>query len=126
MPTVLHRGLATGFSVAETPFTGERDAVRNNTGQTVSHSVPGLAVGPTLPPTTGRTPVARPPVLPDAGGYPCQPKSVPGFGAGSPEENGEREALATNALDDFAVSQLIQLFQILDEWDRGTHATKAM
>ena len=106
--------------------TGERDAVRNNTGETVSHSVPGLAVGPTLPLTTGRTPGARLPVLPAAGGHLCQPKSVPGFGAGSPEENCEREALATNDLDDFAVSQLIQFFQMLDEWDRGPHATKTM
>ena len=107
-------------------YLGERDAVRSNTGQTVSHSVPGLAVGPTLPPKTGRNPGARPPVLPAAGGYACQPKSVPGFGAGSPEENCEREALASNDLDDFAVSQLIQLFQLLDEWDRGPHATKTM
>src|SRR5262249_20731971 len=59
-------------------------AVRSNSGQTVSHSVPGLAVGPTLPPKTGRNPGARPPVLPAAGGYTCQPKSVPGVRGGKP------------------------------------------
>ena len=107
-------------------YTGERDAVRNNTGQTVSHSVPGLAVGPTLPPTTGRTPGARPPAFPAGGGSTCQPKSVPGFGDGVPEENRERAALAANELDDLAVSQLIELFQLLDEWDRGPHAAEIM
>jgi hypothetical protein len=106
--------------------TGERDAVRNNTGLTVSHSVPGLAVGPSIPPTTGRTPEARPPVLTAEGGIPCQPKSVPGCGAGSSTENCEREALASNELDDIAVSELIHLFQLLDEWDRGPHAAKTM
>jgi hypothetical protein len=106
--------------------TGEWSAVGIKTGQAVSHSVPGLAVPPTPPLTTGRTPGTRPPVLPAAGGYTCQPKSVPGFGAGSPEENCEREALASNELDDLGVSQLIQLFQLLNKWDGGAHATKTM
>ena len=105
---------------------GERDAVRSKTGQTVSHSVPGLAVGPTLPPTTGRTPGARPPVFSAEGGAPCQTKSVPGVGDGVPKENCEREALASSEVDDHSVSQLIQLFRTLDEWDRRLHATKAM
>lgn len=105
---------------------GERDAVRNNTGQTVSHSVPGLAVGPSISPTTGRTPGARPPIFSAEGGAPCQPKSVRGVGARSPEENREREALASTDLDDFAVSQFIQFFQLLDEWDRGLHANEIM
>src|SRR4051812_45867953 len=102
---------------------GERDAVRTNTGQTVSHSVPGLAVGPTLPPTTGRKPGARPPdFLPAAGGYPRQPKSVQGYGDRVPTKHREREALASSELDDHSVSHLIQLFRLLDEWDRRLHA----
>jgi hypothetical protein len=105
---------------------GERDAVRNKTGQTVSHSVPGRAVGPTLPLTTGRTPGARPPVFPAAGGYTCPTKSVQGRGDGVPTKDREREALASSEVDDHSVSQLIQLFRLLDEWDRRLHATKAM
>lgn len=113
-------------AMASGSFVGERDAVRTNTGQTVSHSVPGQAVGPTLPPTTGRKPGARLPVFRAEGGSICLPKSVPGFGGGVPKENREREALATSDLDDHAVSQLIQLFELLDEWDREPHAAKAM
>jgi hypothetical protein len=105
---------------------GERDAVRSKSGQTVSHSVPGQAVEPSIPPTTGRKPGSRPSAFPAAGGFTCLPKSVPGLGAGGPEENREREALASADLDDFAVSQLIQFFQLLDEWDRGPHAAEIM
>lgn len=116
--------------------TDERDAVRNNTGQPVSHSGPGLAVGPTLPQTTGRTPGARPPSSPAEGGVLCQPKSVQGGGDGIPaegaracacaEESSEREALAASDLDDYSISLLIEFFLILDEWDRAANATKTM
>lgn len=39
---------------------GKRGAVRNNSGEPVDHSGPGLGVGPTTPPTAGRKPVACP------------------------------------------------------------------
>lgn len=116
--------------------TDERDAVRNNTGQPVSHSGPGLAVGPTLPETTGRTPGARPPSFPAEGGVLCQPKSVQGCGDGIPaesardsacaEETCEHEVLAASDLDDYSTSLLIEFFLILDEWDRAANATQAM
>src|SRR6185312_11105328 len=41
--------------------TGKRRAARNNSGQTVDHSVPDLGVGPTTPATSGRNPEACPP-----------------------------------------------------------------
>ena len=44
----------------------ERDAVRKNSGQPVHQSGPGLT-GPTLSPTAGRKPEARPPVQPKTG-----------------------------------------------------------
>ena len=50
----------------EKPNTGERDAVRDNSGQPVHQSGPGLT-GPTLSPTAGRKPEARPPVQPKTG-----------------------------------------------------------
>ena len=40
---------------------GKRGAVRNNSGQTVDHSVPDLGVGPTNSETSGRNPEACPP-----------------------------------------------------------------
>lgn len=46
---------------SEDDFTGKRDAARNNSGQTVDHSVPDLGVGPTIPATSGRNPEACPP-----------------------------------------------------------------
>ena len=66
---------------------GKRGAVRNNSGQPVDHSGPGLGVGPTTPLTAGRKPEACPP---------SQPKSGQGFGDGVP---GGGEAVGSSSLD---------------------------
>ena len=114
---------------------GERDAVRINSGESVTHSDPGLTVGPTLPLTTGRKPGARPPSprvrTPEPDGFKehreaglCQPKSGQGFGDRVPESVG-REAPALS-LDDFTTSQLREFFEMLDRWDREAHEHKIM
>src|SRR5438128_2313102 len=59
---------------------GKRDAVRNNSGQPVTHSGPGLGLGPTIPNTAGLNPAACPPNSDTS----SQPKSGQGFGDGVP------------------------------------------
>jgi hypothetical protein len=103
---------------------GKRSAVRNNSGEPVHPSGPGLGVGPTPPPTAGRKPEACPPkslgvsIRP----APSQHKTgrVPEGGA-----LGGREAPALS-LDAFSVSQLRQLFGLLDQWDREAAHAKTM
>jgi hypothetical protein len=116
-------------------LTGERDAVRIDSGSPVDHSGPGLTVGPTLPATTGRKPVARLPVFHNTDQSPyevkerreaaiCQPKSGQGCGDSVPASD-EREALALS-FDDFSISQLREFFELLDRWDREAHGTQTM
>jgi hypothetical protein len=119
--------------------TGERDAVRiPNSGLPVDHSGPGLRVGPTLPATAGRKPEARLPIISApvhsvenigvkesrAAGL-SQRKSGQGFGDRVPV-NVEREAFALGAfpaeLDPASISQMRELFELLDRWDRESNA----
>jgi hypothetical protein len=93
---------------------GKRDAARNNSGEPVDHSGPGLGVGPTSPPTVGRKPAACPPIGfgggsgvgsgvgvdlgVDVGGNISQHKSGQGSGDGVPGgANGESAVLRSNA-----------------------------
>jgi len=69
---------------------GKRGEVRNNSGQPVDHSGPGLGVGPTTPPTAGRKPEACPPISAS------QHKSGQGSGDGVP---GGGEAAVVSSLD---------------------------
>jgi hypothetical protein len=64
---------------------GKRGAARNNSGQTVDHSVPDLGVGPTTPATSGRNPEACPP----------RSRSIDndGTGEGDGSDSSRREAL---------------------------------
>jgi hypothetical protein len=126
---------------------GERSAVRQKSGQSVSQSDPGLR-RPTPPSTAGRKPAARPPVQfhpaagskddsrPRAAGY-TQRKT--GRGAGqSPAVQTQREAMGSftpradsdsvlpYALDDSHITALIEFFQTLDRWDREAHAAQVM
>ncbi len=71
---------------------GKRGAVRSNSGVPVDHSGPGLGVGPTTPPTTGRKPEACPPTS----FSPSQHKSGQGSGDGVP---GGGEAAVVSFLD---------------------------
>jgi hypothetical protein len=66
-------------------LTGKRDAARNNSGQTVDHSVPDLGVGPTNSETSGRNPEACPP----------RSQSIDNDGAGDTDgsDGSRREAL---------------------------------
>jgi hypothetical protein len=108
--------------------TDERIAADSNSGDTVTHSVPGLK-RPTHSATAGRTPAARPPLL--------QPKSGPGYGAGSPaslppgcaadrgaESDDDAQASPLSCthnqpveLDDFAIRQIREVFELLHSWD---------
>lgn len=91
---------------------GKRGAVRNNSGEPVDHSGPGLGVGPTTPATTGRKPEACPPRVLDVdfvvdsrvdvgvgvGGAISQHKSGPGSGGGTPSgANDVSAVLRSNA-----------------------------
>src|ERR1035437_5643110 len=86
---------------------GERSAVRPKSGKSVHQSDPGLR-RPTPPPTVGRKPTARPPIL--NGSFtpsetnltlrkagPSQPKTGRGTGQ-SPAIQSRREAPGSNAV----------------------------
>lgn len=123
--------------------TGERSAVRPNSGASVYQSDPGLR-RPTPPATAGRKPEARPPVLLNPGFESAvalesraaglsQPKTGRGVGQ-SPAKDSQRIALSSSSeclkcdtpandpLDDFSIASVIQFFKILDRWDREAHA----
>jgi len=125
--------------------TGERSAVRLNSGQSVHQSDPGLR-RPTPPPTAGRTPEARPPIHShDFGvaakhreaGLPSQRKTGRGVGQ-SPAIELQREALDSSpasdphradpldtgraeSLSDEDIRQIIDFFKMLDRWEKETH-----
>ena len=134
--------------------TGERDAVGPKSGLSVSQSDPGLTT-PTLPPTAGRKPAARPPfhshgfdvgvaVAPESreAGLPSQPKTGRGTEQSSveylrreapdtdrtsdPREAGTLEARTVDSLSDDDVHQFIEFFKILDRWDREAHGHETM
>jgi hypothetical protein len=66
---------------------GKRSAVRNKSGLPVDHSGPELGVGPTTPPTSGRTPEACPPDLDSSqhkSGRRSRRQSLLGAGKASP------------------------------------------
>ena len=103
---------------------GKRSAVRNNSGEPVHPSGPGLGVGRTSPSTAGRKPEACPAHL-RAGDQPALSQHKTGR---EPEGGalGVREAHGTN-LDAHHISDLRQFFELLDRWDReATRASKAM
>jgi hypothetical protein len=127
---------------AEVTHMGERSAVRQKSGESVSQSDPGLR-RPTTPSTAGRKPAARPsvqfnPPIDSEGDY--RPRAAGGAqrktgrGAGqSPAILSQRAALCSftpsvesdavlpYALDDSQITALIEFFQILDRWDREAH-----
>jgi len=132
--------------------TGERSAVRLNSGQSVHQSDPGLR-RPTPPPTAGRKPAARPPVTPQwfgfdvvpesrEAGLPPQHKTGRGTEQSSveclqrealdtdptsdPREAGALDARTANSLSDDDIQQFIEFFTILDRWDREAHGTQTM
>jgi len=99
---------------------GKRDAVLPKSGLQVDHSCPVLT-GPTRSLRAGRKPDAcpvvsqgahLPPVIQPNGGRPSgqNPPTI----ADSPE-------LDTECLD-----RLIVFFQLLDQWERKSHAAKVM
>ncbi len=77
---------------------GKRGAVRNNSGEPVDHSGPGLG-RPTTPPTAGRKPEACPPVF---SSHPPQTKSGQGSGDRVP---GGGEAATPSSLDQIQVNR---------------------
>lgn len=93
--------------------TGERSAVGSKSGKPVHQSGPGLR-RPTPAITAGRNPAARP--------TPPQPKTGPGCGVGNPATPREREALALDTFDGSSIRQLIEFFELLDQWNREAHA----
>lgn len=130
------------YAKTDVCVTGERGAVELKSGQPVANSGPVLR-RPTTPVTAGRKPAARPPVLRGReAAPPPQPKSWPGFGAGSPEEiarervsasgpptdeSTRREAPALDQLDSEFIARLRALFELLDRWDReAQHEAKIM
>ena len=107
--------------------TGERIAAGINSGQTVTHSVPGLKQ-PTNSATAGRTPAARPPLLQlkSGRGMGQRPTSLL-FGREAHKEAADRDDATASALlvsepeslnlDDFAIQQIRQVFELLNTWD---------
>jgi hypothetical protein len=128
---------------------GERDAVGPKSGPSVHQSDPGLR-RPTLSPTAGRKPEARPPFhshgsdfgvgvatqLREAG-LPYQPKTGRVAGQGpaeyhqrealdscqtsDPREAGAHDARTADSLSDDDIQKFIDFFNILDRWDRAQH-----
>jgi hypothetical protein len=126
---------------------GERNAVGTKSGESVSHSDPGLR-RPTLRSTVGRKPTARPPthflLTPDteiqdsareAAG--SQPKNGRGSGQ-SPAIRARRTApgsftlsdqpslVLPYTLNDSQITDLIQFFETLDRWDKEAHGPQTM
>jgi hypothetical protein len=112
----------------------ERVAADSNSGNAVDHSAPGLKQR-THPPTAGRKPAARPPIL--------QPKSGAGSGVADPTADSQREALGSlvpsderaafsldavdaDPLSETELQSLIQFFTTLDRWDKEAHGTQIM
>ena len=99
---------------------GKRDAVLTKSGVQVDHSCPVLK-GPTLSPRAGRKPDACPAVSQGAYLSPVlQPKNGRGVGQ-SPTAVACSEELDGEGLD-----RLIAFFQLLDQWERKSHAEKIM
>jgi hypothetical protein len=105
-----------------TLYMGKRGAVRNNSGEPVTHSGPGLGVGPTTPMTAGRKPEACPPdcgvdvgvgvgvdvgVAVDVGSI-SQHKTGPGSGGGTPS-GANKESTAVRSGAEHRVSSLDEL-----------------
>ena len=101
---------------------GKRGAALPKSGVQVDHSCPVLK-GPTSSPTAGRKPVACPAVSRGAHLPPVlQPKNGRGVGQ-SPT------AVAVACSDDLNgddLDRLIAFFQLLDQWERKSHAKKVM
>jgi hypothetical protein len=100
--------------------TGKRSAVRNNSGEPVDHSGPGLGVGPTTPPTAGRTPEACPSNFEVGFGVGCgvdvgsdlaisQHKSGQGSGDGVPGGASEESAVQSAATQTVSSLDVIQI-----------------
>jgi hypothetical protein len=101
---------------------GKRDAVLPKSGVQVAHSCPVLK-GPTISLRAGRKPDACPAVSPGAHVTPgASAKSGRGVGR-SPT------AVAVVCSDELSaddLDRLIAVFQLLDQWERNSHAEKGM
>src|SRR6202011_267123 len=98
-------------------ISSERNAVHLKSGQPVSPSGPGLK-GPTLPPTADRTSAARLITRQSAlrsGGNLLQHKRGRGLGQSPMSAEG---ALPSPSLDPSEIAKLVELFLLLDAWDR--------
>src|ERR1017187_2279318 len=101
---------------------GKRDAVLPKSGVQVAHSWPVLK-GPTLSPRAGRKPDACPAVSQGAHFAPCaSAKSGRGVG-GTPTAVA---VACSEELDAGEIDRLIAFFQLLDQWERKSHAEKVM
>jgi hypothetical protein len=101
---------------------GKRDAVLPKSGVQVAHSCPVLK-GPTLSPRTGRRPDACPAVSQGAHLAPCA-SAKSGRGVG---QSPTAVAVACSEdLDGDDRNRLIAFFQLLDQWERKSHAEKVM
>lgn len=101
----------------------KRDAVHLKSGEPVAHSGPGLK-GPTLPPTVDRTSAACliPPQGAERPGVDIlQPKSGRGLGQSPMSAEG-----ALPLLDTADLRKLIAFFELLDTWERRSHAPQIM
>lgn len=93
---------------------GERDAVRRQSGNTVTHSVPVLKE-PTLSARASRKLDASPVVSQGANLRPgLQPKS----GRGLEQSPINAEGVVPQALDSAHLRELADLFLLLDTWER--------
>ena len=99
---------------------GERDAVLPKSGVQVDHSCPVLK-GPSLSARAGRKPDTCPVVSQGAHLPPAiQPKSGRTLGQ-NPASIADSAELSADDLD-----PLIAFFQLLDQWERKSHAEKVM
>ena len=101
---------------------GKRDAALPKSGVQVAHSCPVLK-GPTLSPRAGRKPDACPAVSQGAHLAPCA-SAQSGRGAG--RSPAAVAVACSEELDAGDLDRLIEFFQLLDQWERKSHAEEVM
>lgn len=101
---------------------GERDAVRHESGETVTHSVPVLKE-PTLSPRASRTLAALPAV---SQGAKLRPVSQPKSGRGLGQSPISAEGAVLASLDPADIRLLAEFFLLLDTWERKRDGTKIL